>query len=249
MKNTDLFNQLKSLKQYSNYTDDQLWAEVGIRSKIEEMALRTLFKKDEYKNAKDLAYKYLSKSALEHISELNDLRNLIYYEVIQFRLQDKMNDIYKSDNAVPSALISTMHENSAVITNYKIKLGLIAEDKKEETPYDAFKHYRERVKKWAEENQASRTIRCAYCSKMLLLKIRPDVWEKEASKHPHFFDNVLFNKHLLYLHLKGIITKEDIGLILNCSPDYTDWLLQKYGTNPAFYEVKKEIESGQKEGL
>jgi hypothetical protein len=82
---------------------------------------------------------------------------------------------------------------------------------------------------WEKENQASRTFVCPCCSKMLMLHVKPDVWE--VQEHKFFRDKILCNEHLVKLFKENKITKEDVALILGTSPQYVLWLIEKWYQN------------------
>jgi len=179
------------------------------------------FTGDEKKIAQSLLEKYLRDYKIETIADVNTLKEVIFYEVIQDRLQNKLNS-FSGNQSVPIQLLSSMHGNSDKILSLKERLGLTKERAK---GYDALKHLQKRFRAWMEENQASRTLTCPHCAKMILLKIRTEAWE--AQKHPFFKDKVLYNKYLMELYHKGTVTKEDVAKVLECSPDYVLWLVEK----------------------
>ena len=183
--------------------------------------------KDEKKSAKDLLRKYLSDYAIETISDKNTLKQLIYLEILNNRLQHILNALHKDSKGVPLQLVDGIHKNIEAIGSLKNKLGLIKtkDPKHSETGFQALEILKKKFAKWREENQGSRTLNCPHCSKMVMLKIRTEAWE--AQKHPFFKDRLLTNKHLLSLYKKNKITKEDVANILETSVDYVDWILSK----------------------
>ena len=52
---------------------------------------------------------------------------------------------------------------------------------------------------------------------------------------------MLFSEHLVRLYLEKKITKEDVALILECSPDYIKWLIEKWKTNPKYKEIEEQV--------
>ena len=179
----------------------------------------------ERKLAKDLVKRYLEDFSLETISDRNTLKEVIYYEVVQNRLQEKLNHFYEKDSkAVPMQLIDTLHKNSEMIIKLKNTLKLTRVNEK--GGYDALAHLKKRAKVWREENQGSRTIKCPHCQQFVLLKIRTAEWE--AQKHPYFKDRILANKHLVRLYNEGRVNRTDVAAILECSENYVDWLIEKW---------------------
>lgn len=219
----------KSLKAMKNLSPEQMRIKAieGLGKSLakSDIDIGSIFSdKVEIKQAKDLLKLYLADFSIETIADKNTLKEVIYLEIVQQRLQVKLNGYYEKDQkAVPLQLIDVIHKNSKAILDLKNSLGL--NKAKNKGGYDAFKHLIQRAKKWREENQGSRTLSCPHCAKMIFLKIRTDAWE--AQKHPFFKDKVLYNKHVVELFRKEIITREDVAKILECSTDYVEWLIEK----------------------
>jgi len=183
----------------------------------------------EIRKARGLLAKYIEDYTIETISDKNTLKEVIYLEIVQQRLQEKLNEYYKSDSkAVPIAIIEIIHKNSEAILKLKISLGLSREKQSKKTGFDVIENLKLRFKQWCKDNQASRTIICPYekCGQMIMLRMNTDAWE--AQKHPFFKDRLLANPHLIKLYVDGVVTKEDVAEILECSPDYVDWLVDKW---------------------
>lgn len=180
----------------------------------------------ERKLAQELYDKYAQEYKLESVSEKNALQQLIYFEVLQYRMQGKLNEAYSKDmKAVPADLVSTMHKNSDAILRIKETLGLHRK-KEKQSGYDALEHLKQRFLKWCEENQGSRTLKCPHCMEQVLLKIRTDAWE--AQKHPFFKDNMIYNKHLFANRGRTVLIDDKfIADCLEFSPDYVSWMVAK----------------------
>lgn len=199
--------------------------------------------KEEIKLAKELEKKYLNEYNIETVSDKNLLYYLIYLEVLHTaKLQKTANQFTASNDDLPYGLLDSIHKNINQIIEIKEKLGLT---RKEEVSNDAFKSLellKKKFKIWAENNQASRTLICPHCSKMILLKIRTTAWE--AQKHPFFKDRLLGNESLIRLYKEGRLNKEEIASILGTSADYADWLINKWSvdinTPSKETEVKQE---------
>jgi len=249
----DIYNRLKGLVQYKDLTEEELLELCKVKLKEKDRDLDVVSKfnnKYEKKRAKELLHRYLQDFTIENISEKNTLIEIIFSEVIQSRLQDKVNVFYDRDKAVPLELLKAIQDNSNHIIKLKDSLG-IYKAKQKESGYDVIANLKKRAKKWREENQASRTlflpIKCLECGdikpKPILLKIRTDMWE--AQKHPFFKDRILFNEHIVRLYLEKTLTKEDVSKIFECSTDYIDWLVEKiWKTNLKYQEIEK-LESGE----
>jgi len=228
------FRKLKNLYQYRDYSPEQLYREAFRRVITNQIDLDSLFiDKKERKIAKHLLRKYLDDFTPETISDINILRDILFLEILNARLQDKIN----RDASSNTRTIEAIHKNLNQIISLKSTLG-IAGGKKGESVDTKIKQLMKKFEIWRRNNNGSRTIICPYCGQMVLLKIRTDAWE--AGKHPFFKDRVLYNHHLMNLYLQRKITKQDVAKILECSEDYIDWLLQKaYPTNPDFKRLRK----------
>lgn len=188
--------------------------------------------------ANDLLGKYLLDYSIETVAEKNSLKQLIYLEILNFRLQSIINNLHKEDGSIPINIVEAIHKNVQAITLLKDKMG-ISKDKKAETQNDAFKaleFLKQKFKKYREENQATRHRACPYCGEMILWIMKADAYD--VKKHPYFKDRILCNEHLMKMYLDKKIEKADIAKILGSSPDYIDWLVNKmWHTNPKFKEL------------
>lgn len=235
-------NKLKQLSQYKDFTEEELIELAKIKSVEWDKYFdvkNMFFDKVEQKYAKELMRKYLQDYQIETISDKNLLKQLVFLEVINIRLQEILNDLQKSaqgKSVVNLDILDALHKNLKEIVNLKDKLG-ISKDKLQQQQDDAFKALDLLKKKfyiWRQNNQASRTLSCPYCGQMILLKIRTDIWE--AQKHPFFKDRILGNEHLVKLYLSNKITKQDVAKILEVHPDYVDWLIKKWKLNGQNYK-------------
>ena len=216
---------------------------------------RQLFQdSQERKVAERLLTKYMSDYAINTIAERNALQQLIYFEVVQQRLQENLNEMYSRDvKAVSGEIISMMHRNAEAILKIKDTLGL-NRSKEKVGAYDALEHLKRRFAKWREENQASRTLKCPHCQQFTLLKMRMDAWE--AQKHPMFKDNVIYNKQLFENRGKTVLIDDEfIAKCLETSPDYVGWVVNRVqphnqapivtGVTVAINEVVEEVQEPQ----
>ena len=174
---------------------------------------------------------YREKYHIDNISDLELLSELVFRECMQTRtkkhigkLADSKTTATKEPN-IPRSLISALDENLNKIIELKKELGLLREDKGEDT-FKYIQQLKKKFKKWRENNQASRSLKCPHCSRLILLKIRTEAWE--AQNHPYFKDQVLYSEHLVKLYKEKKITKEDVSKILGCGVFYIDWLVSKW---------------------
>jgi ribosomal protein L37AE/L43A len=174
---------------------------------------------------------YIEKYNISSLSDLSILEELVYLELLADKI--KTNIAEKQEKAlkdgkefnVPKFLIDAMNSNFEQILQIRDKLGMF-ENKDGSDGFAYIQKLKEKFKRWEAENQGSRTMVCPHCSKMMLLRIKPEVWE--AQKHPFFKDKILANKHLIRLYKAGKLSAEDVALILETSPAYTEWLVRRW---------------------
>ena len=234
------FKRARALKPYKNISDEDLLNIV--KSKIDNKNKDTTDKqikdnildiedmfvnKDEKKEAIKLLKKYLNTYSIETVSEKNTLKQLVFLEVFNNRLQRELNKYHEEGQPSPPKTIESLHSNLNQISNLKEKIGLCnnKRDKNLNEGYAIVDTLYKKWKLWREENQGSRTLNCPHCGKMTMLKIRTDIWESQ--KHPFFKDRILANPHLMELFRLNKITNEDVALVLGTSTDYVDWLIKK----------------------
>jgi len=210
----------------------------GRPPKSETEWLNRFTDKEEQTVAKSLKQRYLKDFVIDTTADENTLFELIYFEVIQMRLQEKLNEYYTKDaKAIPQDMIKTLQENSKMITNLKTQLGV--NTPKDMETYDALKHLRDRHKKWRHENQVSRHIKCPHCFQLVWLKMRTEAWE--ACKHPFFKDTFLYNEALFNnLGKKVFIDRDFLAAVFGTSPDYIDFYIEKMrGPSHDIDDIKK----------
>ena len=191
------------------------------------------------RDAGKLFKEYLKQYSFTQLSDIQLVEELVYREIMQNRFKEKIDNFEKKhkkeghDNITPSSMLQPLNENFEQILKLKESLGLL-KDKTSEDGFQYIQKLKEKFKVWKNENQASRTIVCPECSKMLMLRIRTDIWE--AQKHSFFKDKLLFNEHLVQLYLDKKITDVDVAKILGTTPEYTEWLIKKFN-------LRKQVEN------
>jgi len=246
--------KLRNTPQYANYTEEQLTEKAQqlidrqeakttvVKVGNVEMNFTGLFQDlTEKRQAKKLLEKYLKDFTPRTISEKNDIRALLYLEIIQVRLQNVMNKMQQeTDGAVHLKTMKAIHENLNEISTIKEKIGLQGKTKGQTS--DAYKNWellKEKAKIWRENNSTERTLNCPHCGEMTLLKISMDNFD--ATKHNFFKGRFLCNHHLMKMYIKGKLTKKDLALVYETSEDYIDWLVDKwYTNNTEFIEMKNK---------
>lgn len=229
--------KLKKLEPYKNIPESQLVEKaeeyVSTLEAQDDIDIASLFIDTPERNAaKSLLKKYLNDYTIETISDKNTLRQLIYLEIINQRLQLNLNTIYEETKTTPDKMIETIHKNIREISNLKEKLG-ITRQKEQLNSRDGYGYLLSLVKKYKmylkEKNQASRYMTCPHCGESVLLKLKTDIYDSQ--KHPFFRDRILGNSHLIELYKENKLTKEDLAKIFETSTDYVTWLVSKWGVS------------------
>ena len=178
--------------------------------------------------ANELLAKYLKDYTIETISDKNTIRQLIYLEAFQSRLQKAANEFNATNGSVPIDLMEAIHKNLNQIVSLKEKLGLTRKN----VEVDGLKQLeliQKKFKKWREENGPMKTSVCPHCGKLTRLVLRLDALE--AIKHPFWKDRVLGNEHIIRLFKAGTLTKVDLAKIFGVSEDYAEILVSKWQIN------------------
>ena len=196
----------------------------------------------EFKYGKEKFEQYCSVYHINTFSDLQLLEELIFREILQeqFKVQieekktatAKKNKTLKADDqkeiAIPTYVVDAMNKNLEQVLSLKEKLGLLnKEDQNDGFTY--IEQLRKKFKLWEAENQASRTFVCPHCAKILMLHVKPDVWE--IQEHKFFRDKILCNEHLVKLFKEKKITDDDCAKILGVSKQYVSWLIEKWFNN------------------
>jgi len=231
MEAENLANKLKSLVQYKNKSHTELLEiakeKLALKDKADDLDINLLFKdKKERKAASELLDKYLKTYEIETVSDKNMLKQLIFLEIINIRLQNILNDQKEAatTEVVNLKVLDAVHKNIQEINNIKNNMGIAGQKEKEDI-YKTIQLLKRKFKLWRENNNGSRWFTCSHCGQMTLLKIRTDAWE--AQKHPFFKDRVLANKHLMKMYKDKKISQKDVALVLDCSEDYIDWMIKR----------------------
>jgi hypothetical protein len=238
-KANKLFRKYRTLKQFRKVSDSDLMklSEEKAMEYDYDISSKFATPKDR-KEARSLLEQYLKQYDIETIADKEYLSDLIYLKILQRRIREQMEKYTtENDNAVPANLLDTLNQLSESVTKVTNNLGL---NKREDSALNILESLKQRFKKHRLENQATRTLSCAHCGKMLLLKIRTAAWT--AAKHPFFQDKILSNKALIKLYLQNKLSKAEVAEVLECSPDYIDWLIEKvWKTNPFYQEFFKSL--------
>jgi hypothetical protein len=193
----------------------------------------------EYKHGLKKFQEYTNIYHITQFSDLQLLESLIFYEIAEERMKisidEKKTALEKKNKtlpekeqkeySIPTYIHDALNSNLEQILTLKEKLGLLT-NKEGDDSFKVIQQLKEKFKIWCSENNGSRTLVCPHCSKLVLLRIRTDIWETQ--QHPMFKDKTLYNQHLVDMYLTGKITAEDVAKVLGTSPKYTEWLIEKF---------------------
>ncbi len=242
------YRQIRNLGKYKAMNDEAVMEaakrmvsekKIKVRSKDEDLDIDVMFiDKDEKKLAKALLGKYLSDYSIETISDKNTLKQLIYLEIMNVRMQKILNDTQETSNTMSMQMVDGIHKNINEIIILKDKLGISQQGQTDS--YKSIEILKKKFSVWRKENSGSRNAVCPFCGKMILFKARMENWE--AQKHPFFKDRIITNDHLIKMYKDGTITKTDVSKVLEVSEDYIDWVITKLHSKP---ELIKQIKNSQ----
>lgn len=241
-----LYRQMKHFKQYKGMLEvevkkvitllEEAKEEDGLagadvkKEDIDSLELEMLFPIDEErKQARRLAKKYLATYTIESVSDKNTLVQLLFLEMVHFRLQASINTTYEASKMVPMQMLDSLHKNLTLIGETKEKLGITRNklDSQKKDTIELLDTLKRKFKKYREHNQLSRNMVCPHCGQMCLLKIRTEHYD--TIKHPYFKDRILFNENLIKLYLQKKITRKEVSDVLGCSEDYVGWMISQSG--------------------
>jgi len=195
-----------------------------------DLNVQSMFPTREEKSlSKKLLKKYIDDYTIESISDKNTLKQLIYFEVIQYRLQQVTNKAHDENKSVPLKYLDSLHKNSNQIIALKETLGITHDNNIKEDSYNSLNDIKKKFSIWRRQNVAERTRLCPHCGKMIHFIMRMDSYD--AKKHPFFQGRFLTNKLFLKLYKEGRITRKEYSEGLEVSLDYISFLLKKIDKN------------------
>jgi len=239
--------QIRNLKKYKNYTVDQLhymsinklaFKSIKKTSTVQEIdaleedpfGLKKYFSlKKDILLATSMISKYLEELVLDNDYEKDMLIELVWFEVSALKMRQEVNKILKEGKALPKSVMEQIEKFDKMITDKKMKLGIIRDKSFEDSqsPAEKFNQVIKRCQAWAKEHGLSRTIKCPHCARMIALKMRTDKFE--STIHPYFIkDKLYWNKSLYKFMLEGRVSKLEMAAILYVAPEYIDWMEKHY---------------------
>ncbi|KKM58987.1 hypothetical protein LCGC14_1548670 [marine sediment metagenome] len=221
-------NARKQLKNL-HYLDEERLHKAALKlSKMtdKDVNVQAMFTENEEKKlARNLVKKYLDDYIIESISDKNTLKQLIYFEVIQYRLQKVTNKAHNENKSVPLKYLDSLHKNSNQIISLKETLGITHDKDAKQDSYGSFQDIMKKFAIHRKNNIADRTRLCPYCGEMIHFIMNMDKYD--AKKHPFFQGRFLTNKLFIKLYKEKRITKKEFAVGLEVSEDYIDFLLKR----------------------
>jgi hypothetical protein len=241
-KNTieSIKSKLKGLRQYANYSDEDLEKVATERYNRDGLLNKLSFVADgeEKTYALKLFDNYLSEYELESSADKDTLCQLVDLEMLGYRLKKQIDEICKgtetSKGQIPYRLVELLHQNTEQISKLKSLLGMCKEEKDKSASdfVRAEESKKKRFEDWINlpENRANYTYVCDHCKGWNLIRRRIDKEKDAVLKSPWFiYGGILFNKGIFEDLYSGLITVEQVCKYLgNVPKDYIDWIFKHY---------------------
>lgn len=215
--------EIKSLSNLIQYKDkDYHWLR---RKAIENLKKKELINefvfsdRDEKKQAQELFSKYMEDNSFDNISELNDLKSLVYNEILSLRLQKNLA-IATENNAIPKASIEANIGLQKQITEQKKNLGLIDDDSETSDAFLAYTTLIQKVRNYQEEHPDEFVSKCPCCQKIIMWERR--VKDYSSKEHPLIRENRPWNKKIIQLINENKLSKQDAAEILDTSVEFIE---------------------------
>jgi len=245
------YNKIRKLVQYRDLPKDKVM-EIARQKILEEEEKNryefifegiTVANKQEKKLLEGILHRYLDGVHIENNRQLFDLKDLVYNEFKKEVTRTSIeNERKKNEFAVPRVQLEIL--NNLIEQGQRLAERLFGKNLKDDNSKLALLF--DKFKLWLKENQGTRSFICAHCSKMLVAKIRMDKYE--IGKHPYFKDRLLTNDFLMEKYIEGkpvIIDENFIAKLLQVSPMYADWYLERHfnKNHPLYSKYLTLIES------
>jgi len=227
-------NQFRGMKNFKGYTESQLIDAANKSLKDKKLKAQYDFVLDglpitdpkDKKIVKQILVDYLDGVYIENKKQLFQLKDLVFNE---YKKRTTREIIEQQEKAKPNSVAKYAYEayHQLIEQGQKLAEKIFGSNLKDDI--SVLKQLFVRMKLWLEENQGSRTFKCACCGEMLMTKIRIDKYDVQA--HPYFKDRLLTNKFLMEKYIEGkkvIVDEHFIAKTLDCSSLYTDWYLQRH---------------------
>jgi len=219
------FNKLKSLNQYKNCSEEDLYKIVD--NKLQEEDLLTAFVglgDDEKPKALKLYIQYVSECSFESLAEKSTLINLVRDEIIKERILTQIQEDYNNKSHANSLqLIEEVRDIEEHILIQKEKLGML-KNKDNNSFQIAWEELKKKSLDYFATHAGETYVKCPECQKLfrLLMKIEG----LDVSKASFFKGTSLYNTKLLKLYEDKRLTIEEVAEILGVHSKYVDFIFQ-----------------------
>ena len=223
MDKDKLFKRYRNMKQYKNFSDEELMKIV--QKKIEEKELLECFiglKDDEKKKALQLYNRYIMENSFESLAEKSTLTNLVYIQILIDRVKTFIKDEGDTKKgAIPIRMAEKLVELTNQEMSLKEKLGML-KDAKSESALDLVNELKEKALKYYEEHAGETYVKCPECENFFRLLMKID--DLEPAKATFFKGTTLYNVKLMELYHYKKLTKNEIAEILGVHENYIDFI-------------------------
>ncbi|MHA1737417.1 MAG: hypothetical protein ACTSWD_02455 [Candidatus Heimdallarchaeota archaeon] len=209
--------------------------------------LESRFSRDEDKClASQIFNTYISNYLIESFTDIQNLVDLVYEEVMQQKIQIDVDKILsdKNNKFVPAKELDSLHAMQDRIWSLKEKIGIVQNDKKDDLT--ALQELEKKFNTYIHFNRNEFTLyapyRCSGCGKEDVepLLLRKRVKNFEALKHPFFSGRFWYNQRGIQLVKEGVWSKEQYAFVFFTSVSYVDWVLKHENKIIELDQIKKE---------
>jgi len=225
--------RISKLKQYQKKDKTTLEAIAQINVWKRHVDLESRFSKTNDKHlAKKFFDNYLSNYTISSYTDVQNLVDLVYEEVMLQKTQIEIDKMTSDENSkfVPTKQVETLHNIQDRIWVLKEKIGIIKNDKKDDLT--ALQELEKKFTAYAHFNRNEFTLytpyKCAGCGREDVepLLLRRRVKDFDIYKHPAFSGRFLYNPEIIKDVKKGLITKEQAARYLVTSESYINWVIK-----------------------
>ncbi len=238
---TDLEKEIKRLSglvQYKKLDKSVLEqkAQLSLWKRHADLESRFGQKKDK-ELAKKLFNSYTTNYTIQSFTDIQNLVDLVYEEVMQQRIQQDIDSILADENnrMVPGKQIDSLHSIQDRIWNLKEKIGITKSDKKDDLTVlqELEKKFNDHIHFNRNEFTLYCPYKCSECGKEDVepLLLRRRVKDFDVLKHPAFSGRFLYNVAIIDDVKKGLITKEQASKYLHTSESYITWAIKNERKN------------------
>jgi len=224
-KREKLIKRLKSLKQYSEFSQEEL--EKVVDKKLEEEELVQSFvglNSIEKEKALQLYVKYVTENSFENLAEKSSLTNLVYLEAVNDRIKLFIEKEDKEKNgAIPIHMVEQLISNNEQIMKIKDQLGML-KNKDNDSFMVAWEELKKKALIYYNEHAGETYVKCPECQKIFRLLMKID--NLEVTKAVHFKGTTLYNTKLLKLYEEKRLTLEEVAEILGVHSKYITFIFE-----------------------